>query len=94
MQRIKTELQSLLERCEDEEKRRDLEKKIRECDEKMEMMKQELKDTVTTTNDDDDDDDKSGKEGKYIQLCMYDITCYCMSSHSNNLSISYFGNCY
>ena len=57
----------MLEICEDEEKRRDLEKNIRECDEKIEMKKQELKDTVTTTNsDDDDDDDKSGKEGKRL----------------------------
>ena len=56
----------MLEICEEEEKRRDLEKKIREYDEKIEMKKQELKDTVTTTNSDDDDDDKSGKEGKRL----------------------------
>ena len=55
----------MLEICEDEEKRRDLEKKIREYDEKIEMKKQELKDTVTTTNS-DDDDDKSEKEGKRL----------------------------
>ena len=49
--------------CEDEEERRDLEKRIRECDEKMEKRKQELKDT-TTNNNDDDDDVRGGEEGK------------------------------
>ena len=47
---MKTELQSLLEICEDEEKRRDLEKKIRECDEKIETVKQVQEESVTVTS--------------------------------------------
>ena len=45
---MKTELQSLLEICEDEEKRRDLEKKIRECE--IEIKKQVQEESVTVTS--------------------------------------------
>ena len=46
---MKTSLQSLLEGCEDEEKRRDVESRIRECDEEIERIKQ---DTATAADDD------------------------------------------
>ena len=47
---MKTSLQSQLEGCEEE--RRDLERRIRECDEGIESSKQELKDTATAADDD------------------------------------------
>ena len=38
---MKADLQSELERCDDEEKRRDLERRIRECDEAIERWKRQ-----------------------------------------------------
>ena len=49
---MKTSLQSQLEGCEDEEKRRDLERRIKGCDEGIERWKQELKDPATAADDD------------------------------------------
>ena len=68
----KSRLQSLLEKCEDEEERRDLERMIREKEEErrdlermirekeeeIERLKQELETTAT-----DDDNDRDGEKG-------------------------------
>ena len=54
----KSRLQSLLEKCEDEEERRDLERMIREKEEEIERLKQELETTAT-----DDDSDRDAEEG-------------------------------
>ena len=58
----------MLEKCEDEEKRRDLERWIREHEEKIERLKQELETTAT-----DDDSDRDAEEGS-VNLIKYGST--------------------
>ena len=54
----KSHLQSELERCEDEGRRRDLQRLIRGQEEVIERLKQELETTAT-----DDDSDRDSEEG-------------------------------
>ena len=55
---MKNLYQSLLEKSKDEGERREWERKIRELDEKIERLKQELETTAT-----DDDNDSGGEQG-------------------------------
>ena len=53
----------MLEKCEDEERRRGLEGMIRRREEKIERLKQELETTAS-----DDDNDRDGEEGSVNDL--------------------------
>ena len=55
---MKNNFQSLLQESKDEEERRELESWIREQDERIEKLKQELETTAT-----DDDNDSGGEQG-------------------------------
>ena len=65
---MKSHFQSVLEKCEDEEERRDLERWIRGQEEKIERLKQELETTAT-----DDDSDRDSEEGS-VNLIKYGST--------------------
>ena len=64
----KSHLQSELEECEDEGRRRDLERMIRLKEEEIEKLKQELETTAT-----DDDSDRDAEEGS-VNLIKYGST--------------------
>ena len=70
MQTVKAELQSQLKRCEDEEKRRDLERRIRECDEETERYKQRLEEIAAEEQREEGDNSFIG-----LSLC-----CGCLMS--------------
>ena len=65
---MKSLYQSLLEECEDERRRRLLERGIREQEEEIERLKQELETTAT-----DDDSDRDAEEGS-VNLIKYGST--------------------
>ena len=60
---MKSRYQSELEKCEDEGRRRHLERRMREMEEEIERLKQELETTAS-----DDDSDRDGEEGSVNDL--------------------------